>query len=418
VGGDRAGLTPLANALVEARLLTRGGGTLEVAHEALLRRQPIAGWLEEQKDALKLRDDVLREAKEWEGGGKHADGLVRRGARLDAALSLLADKDFQAALAPADAYLKACGRMERAGRRRAWWAQAAIFVLMLGVIGVLLAQRHERELNSQWFKHVTAGRHVVPAAAAMAMPQTKPFWDCARTDADYSRHCPGMVVVPEGKFMMGEKGDQREVTIAKPFAVSIHEVTFDQWDACVAAGGCKSTTSGVGTSRGWGRGRRPAINVNWHDAQDYVKWLSSMTGHTYRLLTEAEWEYAARAGTQTRWSFDGDESKLGEYAWFTSNSKSKPQPVGKRKSNAFGLYDMHGNVWEWVEDCYISGYKGVPSDGRPAPDTKGCSRVLRGGSWFLDPDNLRSANRYGVEAGVRSSNVGFRVVRVLSPART
>jgi hypothetical protein len=137
IAGDRAGLAPLANALVEARLLTRGGATLEVAHEALLRRQPIAARLEQQKDALKLRDDVLREAKEWADGGRHGDNLVRRGERLQAALALATSEDFKSALAPAAEYLKACRKLERSARSRARRTQAAIYALLLATQAVL-----------------------------------------------------------------------------------------------------------------------------------------------------------------------------------------------------------------------------------------------------------------------------------------
>ena len=179
--------------------------------------------------------------------------------------------------------------------------------------------------------------------------------------------CPTMVVVPAGKFMMGSpenekdrseaEGPQHEVTIAKPFAVARSEVTFAEWDTCVAAGACESTGSR------WGRGDRPVINVSWDDAKQYVAWLSRMTGKEYRLLTEAEWEYAARAGSQTRFSFGDDESRLDRQVWLAGNSDNRTQPVGKKAANAFGLYDMHGNVFEWVEDAWHDDYEGAPTDG-------------------------------------------------------
>ncbi len=418
VGGSRTALAPLANALVENRLLVKNRDTLEVAHEALLRRPPIDGWLEEQKDALKLRDDVLREAKEWADGGRHGD-FVRRGTRLESALDLIGKPDFAAALAPASAYLAAGRKQEAAGRRRARLVSASIVLLMALVIAGLTARMYERELSGLWFQYVTARPYLVTAEAALAKKQADPFWDCAKTDADYSRHCPGMVVLPAGDFTMGSpdaekdrsdnEGPLRKVTIKAPLAVSIHEVTFDQWDACVAAGGCKT----VASDSGWPRGRRPVINVNWNDAREYVAWLSKMTGHSYRLLTEAEWEYAARAGNQGRWSFGDDEALLGDYAWFNSNSESKTQPAGKKKSNGFGLYDMHGNVWEWVQDCYVDTYNSAPTDGSSAPDNEDCSRLLRGGSWLNLPQVLRAAQRYYYAPGLRGLNLGFRVARTL-----
>jgi transposase len=135
----------------------------------------------------------------------------------------------------------------------------------------------------------------------------------------------------------------------------------------------------------------------------------------YRLLTEAEWEYAVRAGNPGRYSFGDDETQLGEYAWFSKNSGAKSQPVGKKKANAFGLHDMHGNVWQWVEDCYEDSYSDAPTDGS-AVTSKDCSgRVLRGGSCVSNPDGLRSANRFGSTAGERGDSIGFRVGRTLTP---
>jgi formylglycine-generating enzyme required for sulfatase activity len=155
------------------------------------------------------------------------------------------------------------------------------------------------------------------------------------------------------------------------------------------------------------------INVSWDEAQRYVAWLSSMTGKSYRLLSEAEWEYAARAGTTTRYSFGDDEAELGQYAWYRENSNNRAHPVGEKMPNAFGVFDMHGNVWEWVEDCYHDAYEGAPVDGATWT-TGGCAaRVIRGGSWNDDPRNLRSAERDRDLAVDRASGLGFRVGRAL-----
>jgi formylglycine-generating enzyme required for sulfatase activity len=135
------------------------------------------------------------------------------------------------------------------------------------------------------------------------------------------------------------------VTIAKPFAVGRTDVTFAEWHICVAAGACPKVSD-----NGWGGDDRPVIRLSWEVAKGYVTWLKQMTGKDYRLLSEAEWEYAARAGNQGRWSFGDDEAQLDDYARFPENSKT--QPVAKKKPNAFGLYDMHGNVYQWVEDPY------------------------------------------------------------------
>ena len=209
--------------------------------------------------------------------------------------------------------------------------------------------------------------------------------------------CPTMVIIPAGSFTMGSPEGvgndtarpQREVTIGSSFAVGKFEITFDQWDTCVTYGGCSERAS----DSDWGRGNRPVSSVNWNDAKEFVDWLSKLTGKPYRLLTEAEWEYAARAGSQAHWSIGDDASKLGEHAWFRFNSDFKTQPVGRRRSNAFGLHDMHGNASEWTEDCWNNSYKGAPVDGS-AWTTGDCGRrVVRGGSWLSVPGGLRSADR-------------------------
>ncbi|RTL71675.1 MAG: formylglycine-generating enzyme family protein [Hyphomicrobiales bacterium] len=226
-----------------------------------------------------------------------------------------------------------------------------------------------------------------------------------------------MVVVPAGVFRMGsdEKDDEKPihtVTIAAPLAVGRFTITFDEWDGCVAHGGCPAR--GVAGAN-FGRGRQPVINVSWNDAQLYVKWISKLTGRTYRLLTEAEWEYVARAGTETQYSFGDDESALEDYAWFSDNSEGHAHPVGEKKPNPFDLYDMHGNVWQWVQDCYVKSYQDAPANGRAVPDKENCFRVLRGSSWDGRAVSLRSARRSGNRPGLRSINVGFRLARTLNP---
>ncbi len=239
--------------------------------------------------------------------------------------------------------------------------------------------------------------------------------------------CPQLVVVPAGSYQMGSpaseedridnEGPVHRVTIAQPFAVGVYEVTFAEWAACVSGGGCGHRPG----DKGWGRGQRPVINVNWEDAQAYVQWLSNQTGQSYRLLSEAEWEYVARAGTTTPFHFgrtihpsqanyNGDytygEGQRGQY-------RERTIPVGSFRPNAFGLYDVHGNVWEWVQDCWNESYAGAPSDGR-AWTTGDCRRrVLRGGSWHYLPWVLRSAKRLRYTADARYSDLGFRVLRSL-----
>jgi formylglycine-generating enzyme required for sulfatase activity len=244
-----------------------------------------------------------------------------------------------------------------------------------------------------------------PATSASRQPA---FRDCA--------DCPEMVEVPAGRFTMGQADGDRdekpphEVVIAKPFAVGKFEVTFAEWDACAADGGCERNKRPE--DMGWGRGRRPVINVSWNEVQEYVAWLSRKTGKSYRLLSEAEWEYAARAGTTTKFAF-GD-TLTHDQAQFSYGKLGEGQTVevGKFPPNAWGLHDMHGNVWEWVQDCYAPNYFEAPTDGS-ALTAPNCFRVLRGGSWDYEPQDLRSNARYKLLPRQQLEEVGFRVARSL-----
>jgi formylglycine-generating enzyme required for sulfatase activity len=233
-----------------------------------------------------------------------------------------------------------------------------------------------------------------------------------------------MTVVPAGRFLMGSpKGggdDERphhEVAILKPFAVATFALTFDEWDACASHGGRRADVG----DEGWGRGRRPAINVSWDDARAYVKWLSGVTGKPYRLLSEAEYEYAARAGSKTKYPW-GDDIKLNGRAMANCDGcgsqwdNKQTAPVGSFPANAFGLHDMVGNVWAWTEDCWNDTYQGAPTDGSPWTSGDCDNRVVRGGSCFLDTDVLRSAYRVGglILAISGDHFLGFRVARTLT----
>ena len=225
---------------------------------------------------------------------------------------------------------------------------------------------------------------------------------------------PEMVIVPAGEFWMGSKdgeGDADElprhkVTIPRPFAVGKYPVTFAEWDAALAAGGVKHEPE-----TDWGRGRQPVMRVSWDDAQAYIKWLSATTRKPYRLLSEAEWEYCCRAGTETPYSFGGKESDLDRYAWYSANSGGKTHPVGEKLPNEWGLHDMHGNVWEWCEDWYHGDYRNAPGDGSAWTIPGGTYRVLRGGSWNFNPQSLRSARRnyYFLDPDSRIYFIGFRL---------
>jgi formylglycine-generating enzyme required for sulfatase activity len=271
---------------------------------------------------------------------------------------------------------------------------------------------------------------VLASAAAMADPATpteKPAAPSATREFRDSDQAPMMRVIPAGAFDMGspvsEPGRstfedvQHHVTIARTFALAENDVTFDQWDACVAGGGCNGYSPG---DQGWGRGSRPVINVSWDDAVAYMTWLSVKTNQHYRLPTEAEWEYAARAGTSTIYWWgdvaDHDHANygndkccsglaLGADTWINT------APVGSFEANPWGLFDMNGNVMQLVADCWHTSYAGAPVDGSVWAE-KGCSvRPARGGSWSGTPAFIRSADRIFVPENTRRTFMGFRVAR-------
>jgi formylglycine-generating enzyme required for sulfatase activity len=288
--------------------------------------------------------------------------------------------------------------------------------------------------------------HALTAEQEVALKPVGSFKEC--TD------CPKMVVVPAGTFTMGSPPTEASsvgqedyanaikenrdaysdempvhaVKIAYSFAVSSHDITFDEWDACVAHHGCNGYRP---YDERWGRGRRPVINVTWNDAQQYVAWLFKLTAKPYRLLTEAEYEYATRAGTTRAFPW-GDEIKLNGQAMANCDGcgsrwdNRQTAPVGSFSPNKFGLYDMVGNVWGWVEDCYTSNYEHAPLDGSAIPSSN-CEdyvpgsqyHVLRGGSWYNRPINIRSAMRASGPqpprpvANARPEMIGFRVARTL-----
>jgi formylglycine-generating enzyme required for sulfatase activity len=222
-----------------------------------------------------------------------------------------------------------------------------------------------------------------------------------------------MVRIAAGEFIMGSPDSegydserpQHQVSIDS-FYMSKHEVTFEQYDLF-----CEKTGRSKPDDRGWGRGKRPVINVSWHDAVAFCDWLSELSGDRYRLPTDAEWEYACRAGTTTRYNFGDSPRDLGLYAWYDGNAGKQTHPVGNLRANAWGLYDMHGNVWEWCSDWYDeSYYSGSPSS-NPAGPTNGQTRVHRGGSWGGGASHLRSANRNYSSPDVTTSFLGFRCAR-------
>jgi formylglycine-generating enzyme required for sulfatase activity len=202
------------------------------------------------------------------------------------------------------------------------------------------------------------------------------------------------------------------VTIPRPFAVGRYEVTFAEWDACVADGGCEHKPD----DQGWGRDDRPVIKVGWHDAQEYVLWIGRTTGRSYRLLSEAEWEYVARArsGTAYWWGQDVGRNNANCDGCGSRWDNAQTAPVGSFEANGFGLHDTAGNVWEWTGDCWRGNYYGAPADGSAWTTGGNCNRrVLRGGSWNYPPAKVRSPNRFSYYPFDRLISFGFRVARAI-----
>jgi formylglycine-generating enzyme required for sulfatase activity/uncharacterized caspase-like protein len=273
---------------------------------------------------------------------------------------------------------------------------------------------------------------VATARPTAAPPVTSPAAVLAGSLQDFAAgtafrdcdECPEMVVVPPGHFTMGANEitggakPPHSVNIPRQFAAGKFEVTFDEWDACVRERGCAHNPS----DQGWGRGRRPAINVSWNDAKEYTQWLSTKTGKSYRLLTDAEWEYVARAGTtatfNTGANIEPAQANYSNYSVtlsFAGSATGTPQrqtvPVGSYQPNAFGLFDVHGNVWEWTEDCWNANHNGAPGDGSARTSGDCGQRVLRGGSWNTNAVLLRSAYRGSGSVSGRDNRNGFRLAR-------
>jgi formylglycine-generating enzyme required for sulfatase activity/cellulose biosynthesis protein BcsQ len=309
--------------------------------------------------------------------------------------------------------LKATGRVQ----------QVLVGALALSIVAGLLVWFNYSSLRDQWrwftvtrpYTQVNILPYVLTAEQERTLKPGDRFRECG------GENCPEMIVVPAGKFTMGSpatetgrqsnEGPQHTVTIPRPFATSKFDLTFNDWDACVSVGGCVAVSDS-----GYGRGTRPVINVSWDDAQQYVTWFSRMTGRPYRLLTEAEWEYAARAGTTTAfyWGDDIGEGNANCKGCGSEWDNRETSPVGSFKPNAFGLYDMAGNVWQWVQDCYHEDYSKAPNDGSAWTVGGDCSsHVDRGGSAFTDPQRLRAAARGRSSSVTRINDLGFRLARTI-----
>jgi formylglycine-generating enzyme required for sulfatase activity len=418
------------NRLLVTTTTDSGETCAEVAHEAIFRRwDKLREWIATEREFLIWRTGLEAARGCWQDtpDALKADALLM-GAALSQAQSWVAkradglparDRDFVALSIARD----------RKARARARSIQALIYVLLVGVIGGLVGWINQESMSEQWrwwrterpFMMAHIRPYALEPAAEQALKPKDLFRECSvEQEKDY---CPQMVVLPAGSFIMGspatEPGHQpseepqHKVTIARPFAASKFQLTFEEWDTCVAYGDCPK---GISDS-GWGRGQEPVINVTWDDAQRYVSWLSKTTGRPYRLLTEAEYEYAARAGSAAAypWGDDVGQNNANCKGCGSRWDNTKTAPVGSFAANSFGLYDMVGNVWEWVEDCVNENYEGAPRNASAWTEGGECkNRIVRGGSWNNTPVNLRSAVRNGPpSSGFRDNLLGFRIARTL-----
>ncbi|MGB6537893.1 MAG: SUMF1/EgtB/PvdO family nonheme iron enzyme [Xanthobacteraceae bacterium] len=383
-------------------------------------------------DIVWIRDHTKfgEAARGWATAG-HPNGLLLRTPALEMAEYWIASRPHDAPDPTAEirAFVAASRKGARSAQRLRRIAQSSIFTLMVAVILGLVGVIKQDFLKAQWrywtvtypYLRAQVRPFVLTAAKEEALKPGDSFKECAQ-------NCPEMVVVPAGSFMMGAPATdsqvqgyggeipQHTVTIAKPFAVSKYELTFVDWDACVTGGGCNGYEP---NDLRWGRGQQPLINVDLADAQAYVAWLSQVTGKTYRLLSESEYEYAARAGTTMSYPW-GNDIKLNGQAMANCDGcgsqwdNKQAAPVGSFPPNRFGLYDMVGNVFEWIEDCVHTDYNGAPADGSAWIAGGDCTRrVVRGQSWSGAPGFVRSAARSWVTADFRTLVLGFRVARPL-----
>lgn len=379
----------------------------------------------------------------WLGRGEPKDALFR-GRDLEDAEKWASYQPSNAPPLTADmSRLLLVSRNEaNASARRSRRTQAAIYTLMLGVIAALTAvifresliRQYDWYVRTQVYARSSVRPFVLRPAQELSLKPGESFRECA-PDADI---CQDMVVLPRGEYWMGlpdneSNGDEvprRRVKIGYPLAVARFDVTWEAWDRCVALGGC----SEVPHDAGFGRKGYPLINVSWYEAKAYVDWLARVTGKPYRLLTEAEWEYAARGVTSAEaphptFPWGNSATEICKFANLADRSYRQryyeqyqdcddghvsTAPVGAFPPNAFGLHDMHGNVWQWVQDSWHPNYQGNPPlDGSEWHGGEPTRRVIRGGSFGGGPVVHRSGNRYWALAATRSQGLGFRVARTL-----
>jgi formylglycine-generating enzyme required for sulfatase activity len=436
LGGDATGRRPwrmrtaIGAVALAALLLIGWSGYAYIAHMLTTVEQAA------QRREVELRAELAKAAAEAEAKRKAEEAEQQR---LAAAKAEQERRDKAAAEAKAAAAAEEKRKAEEAEQRRLMVAKAE---QERQAEATRRAEQAERERVAAANAEQERFRAEAAARADPALAQKPGSGQSFRdrlVDGQPCQTCPEMVLLPAGDVMMGspetergrseEEGPQHRVTIAGPFAIGKFPVTRGEFAAFVretgyrTEGGCDVWTGSDWrrqSDRSWRSpssvdqdDRHPVVCVNWHDAKAYAAWLSKKVGKRYRLLTEAEREYAARARTNTRYSFGDDEAWLSEYAWYQANSGGATHPVGEKKPNLFGLFDMHGNAWAWCEDIWHSSYRGAPNDGSVWQTGDTPLRILRGGSWYRNASGLRSAFRVAFSPDGRYNDVGFRVARGL-----
>src|SRR5262244_934609 len=376
-------MTKLIDLLVRDRLLqTEGEGqtaTVSISHEKLFEAWPaLQNYIGVNKKSLMDRTLLENRARKWIDMGKPWFGGLASGREL---------KDFRragVATSETKSYLSASHRANWL-----WKGAIGLAIFLIGVTVWLWQKGYGLDQAVLKVQSIVVSIHILPE----------------------------MVTVPSGTFRQGDvrgigepyEKPIRDVTI-NAFSLGKYEVTFEEYERFAIATGRR-----LPEDQGWGRGRRPVINVSWEDAVAYANWLSKMTGKRYRLPTESEWEYAARSGGKDEiWAGTSDEKELANYAVFAAKSQNRTASVGGKKPNGRGLHDMSGNVFEWVEDCVHGNYTNAPTDGSAWLEPEGgeCGlRVVRGGSWDSDPVDLRASDRNWFDADYRFSDVGFRLAQ-------
>ena len=386
--------TLIAFATADGQVADDGTGRNGVYTEHLLRQLRTHGQSKSIRDLLEETQLAVRQARPDQLPKVYGDSALFRDVGLGGKIQL-------ASLAPVPTGVPAQADPEQEA-----WDLAKRRDTVAAYEGFLATFPNGRLAASA--RSALAGLRPTPTPTPTPQPPVqaaKPgqiFKDCQAS------HCPEMVVIPAGSFTMGSNRHDNEkptrsVNI-RSFALGKYEVTQRQWKAVMGdnpsyfKNGCSNC---------------PVESVRWDDIQKFLQKLNQMTGKEYRLPSEAEWEYAARAGTTTEWSSGNDASSVKQYAWYTENSTGRIQPVGTKQPNAFGLHDMHGNVWEWVQDVWHDNYNGAPTDGTSWTVGDQSRRVLRGGSWGHLPVYLRSASRIRYATGDRDNGFGFRIARTV-----